>query len=257
MTRKHEFEIEIAAPAELVWKTISEAEGLTRWFAPDARVKPGAGGEVWLSWGPGMEGGEPIAIWDPPHHWQQVSGVKTVDYYVEARAGGGSVLRLVHSGFGADANFDDEYEATFGGWSIFLALLKYGLESHPSEPHKNVTLLRLLEGERERAWKELAGGFQLAANLQEGGAYGAVTPWGESIHGKVIRKPKPYGYLALSVEEWNNALLALFVESCGGGVPLTIMCVLFGEATRRAEALRGKLAGAAARLFPEAAGAPA
>jgi uncharacterized protein YndB with AHSA1/START domain len=59
--RCHETVIEIAAPAELVWKAISEADEIMRWFAPQAKVEAGpdgnlAGGTMWLSWGPGVEG---------------------------------------------------------------------------------------------------------------------------------------------------------------------------------------------------------
>lgn len=46
-----------------VWRALTEAEELTRWFPLQARVTPGEGGEIWMSWNghadrPGSCGGE-------------------------------------------------------------------------------------------------------------------------------------------------------------------------------------------------------
>ena len=66
--RKHEIEIEIAAPASEVWKALTTAEGIASWFAPGAAVEPGAGGTMTISWGEGMEFTNRIAIWEPERH---------------------------------------------------------------------------------------------------------------------------------------------------------------------------------------------
>ena len=65
MSRKYEAELELAAPAERVWRAIAEKEGIQSWFAPEARVTPEVGGEIWVSWAPGMEGGSKIEVWEP------------------------------------------------------------------------------------------------------------------------------------------------------------------------------------------------
>jgi hypothetical protein len=64
-TRNVESHIEINAPAEVVWKALADAEELTRWFPLQARVTPGLGGSVWISWGPPYEGEAKIEIWEP------------------------------------------------------------------------------------------------------------------------------------------------------------------------------------------------
>ena len=58
MSRSQEHEIEIRAPVEDVWDAIASPEGLTRWFVEEARVEPGPGGRVRVSWGEGMEPAE-------------------------------------------------------------------------------------------------------------------------------------------------------------------------------------------------------
>ena len=94
-----------------------------------------------------MHGGGVITVWDPPNHFAQYSersvayngegkpvetGVKqkiAIDYYIEAIGDGITRLRLVQSGFGPEAAWDDEYESTKTGWADFLKTLKGILEN--------------------------------------------------------------------------------------------------------------------------------
>ena len=45
-TRTQQHEIVIDAPIEAVWKAISDAEELTRWFVEEASVEPAVGGTI-------------------------------------------------------------------------------------------------------------------------------------------------------------------------------------------------------------------
>ena len=49
-------EIEIAAPVDEVWKALTDPQELTKWFPLEARITPGVGGSLFLSWGPAWEG---------------------------------------------------------------------------------------------------------------------------------------------------------------------------------------------------------
>src|SRR5436189_5816676 len=123
-TRTVRKEVRIKAPASAVWKALTDAEELVRWFPLDARVKPGVGGGIWVSWGPGMEGDGKISIWEPGRHLQQESKSMTgepltLDYYIETE-GGETVVRLVHSGFGEGAAWDDEYDSIDAGWGLYM-----------------------------------------------------------------------------------------------------------------------------------------
>jgi hypothetical protein len=51
-----------------------------------------------------------------------------VDYYIESIGDGVTRLRLVQSGFGPEAAWDDEIESTKSGWADFLKKLKEILE---------------------------------------------------------------------------------------------------------------------------------
>ena len=55
-TRTIEIEFPIDAPVDAVWKALTDPEELVKWFPLEAKVEPGAGGAVELSWGPGLQG---------------------------------------------------------------------------------------------------------------------------------------------------------------------------------------------------------
>ena len=147
MSKSHESIIDIKATPEEVFRAVTDPEQIVKWFAPYARVDPRVGGEYDISWDPEMQGGGVITVWDPPTHFAQYSersvayncegqpvetGVTqkiAIDYYIEAIGDGMTRLRLVQSGFGPEAAWDDEYEATKTGWADFLKTLKGILEN--------------------------------------------------------------------------------------------------------------------------------
>ena len=147
MSKSHETVIDIKATPEEVYRAVTDPAQIVKWFAPYARVDPRVGGKYDISWSPEMHGGGEITVWDPPRHFSQYSersvayscegkpvetGVAqkiAIDYYIEAIGDGMTRLRLVQSGFGPEAAWDDEYEATKTGWTDFLKKLKEILEN--------------------------------------------------------------------------------------------------------------------------------
>jgi uncharacterized protein YndB with AHSA1/START domain len=148
MSRSHETIIDIRATPEEVFRAITEPEQIKKWFAPIVRVDPRVGGEYFISWDPAMDGGGSIiSAWDPYSHFAGYSdrsvayncdgkpvdtGVvqrMAVDYHIEALGDGVTRLRLVQSGFGPEAAWEDEFEATKTGWADFLKKLKEVLEA--------------------------------------------------------------------------------------------------------------------------------
>ena len=187
-TRQHETTAGVNATPEKVWKAVSEAEGLMRWFSPAARVTPGVGGEFWTSWGEGMDWPARITVWEPERHLRAESdgSPQVVDYYIEA-AGGETVLRIAHSGFGEGAEWDGEYNSTKHGWAVFVRILKHAVEIHDGKPCIQTAISVPMTIGREEAWGRFAseegfaiskGRFQLAGS-RIGGVIDAIRPPGE------------------------------------------------------------------------------
>jgi uncharacterized protein YndB with AHSA1/START domain len=237
-TRQHEFTIDIAASPEEVWRAITDGEAIQKWFAPDVKVTPGPGGSIALSWGPGCEGTAPIHLWEEGKRAGWTEGAKRVEFEIEAIGGGSTRLRLVHSGFGSDAKFDDEYDSTHGGWLTFLAMLAYSVEKYAQVPALHVHVLTTIPTPAGEQWKKLIGPAGIAIDsLADGQPYHARLG-GLPISGTVIRHAKP-GYLFLTAPD---SLVALFVEKSGGSSMQTIQWILFGDARKREAEVRRALA---------------
>lgn len=173
-TRSVSHQVEIDAPIERVWRALTEAEELERWFPLEARVVAGEGGSIWMSWKNEYEGESKILAWEPPRSlkttWGDVDGegpAQVTTYTLETE-GGKTVVRVVTSGFPTDPSWDDWVEGTRMGWRWELGSLKRYLEDHPGEERSVIYLRRRTPASREEAWASLTGPDGLGPDLLGG-----------------------------------------------------------------------------------------
>jgi uncharacterized protein YndB with AHSA1/START domain len=237
-------EITIDADADAVWRAVSEGEEIKRWFTLDARVTPGVGGAVWMSFGEGMDWETPITLWEPKRHLRTEDPAPSklaVDYFIEAR-GGETVLRIVHSGFGADA-WDDEMDTLNAGWRAFAATLKNYLEHHAGEP-RTLAYFRhpVVKMERAEAFPKMlealdvplvAEGERFAGSLFEGVADVVKTP--VNLSGRLTNH--------------GGGFLMIEIEPGRGQCRPSAWVSLYGEAAAEAEALQERLREVITRRF--------
>ena len=235
-TRAITREIRIAAPVDAVWKALTDAEELTRWFPPLARVEPGAGGRLWRGWQSGEEIEERIERWMPDEHlrtvgltgaWRDI----TTDYHLTT-VEGATVLRVVSFGFGTDADWDALYDAFGGGWDFELLGLRHYLEHHRGS-RRSIALAR---GRRPlsaaESWRRLVGpggwmGEQGLCDVAPGTRYAATTASGQAING-VVTLWQPPQQLAATVEPLNNAYLRVDSRCIGESGTPWIWLSLYG-----------------------------
>jgi uncharacterized protein YndB with AHSA1/START domain len=217
-TRAITQEVLVAAPAAAVWRALSTAEGIENWFAPQAEVVPGVGGSIWLSWGPGAEGRAALAVWQPERRiawFENYDGVHfTIEFALEPR-GDATNVRLVHDGFGTDADTDAQFRLTQSGWRYFLFNLKHALELHPHARRIMVSVREKVNQSADSAFAALTGAAGLAAAgslpLQQGERFRVTTAAGDVLEGTVVLVYAPV-HLALHIENLNDALLLLEME---------------------------------------------
>ncbi len=268
-TRTVETQIVIDAPVEAVWKALTEAGEITRWFAPEAKSTPGVGGVIWLSWGAPWEGENKIEIWEPNRHLRTTwpfappppPGEEsspplplTVDYYLESR-GGKTVLRLVHSGFGFGAGWDDEYDGVRRGWRFELASLRHYLERHRGTPRVLGYARKRIGLSTEEAWQRLMSPAGLLARgslegLREGDPYSITTATGDEFRGRVHVYAPPRDFSG-TVENLNDALFRLGIEPFGEGAQgVWIWLAAYGRPAKEMEAFKARWDAQLEKLFP-------
>lgn len=229
-------EIEIAAPVDEVWRVLTEPSELAKWFPLEARVTPGVGGSLFLSWGPAWEGETQIVGWEPGKRLACQDKLALIEWTLEAR-GGKTIVRLVQSGFSTGAASEDEwFESTTYGWGFMLAGLRHALERHRGEarlvawPRVKTTL------SREEAYRKLVApgalfvqsfGGQTGGEFAEGTRYSLTTESGEKLSGEVEFVRAPRGF-CLRVAEWNDALLWATIEGAAGELEVQLWLSAFG-----------------------------
>jgi len=206
-TRAFRMSLDLDATPEEVWRALTEAEELMRWFAPGARVTPGEGGTMLWSWGYGEDWETRIDAWEPgrllrlvqedarPYDAQgrqlppgEVEPARIAMEFILETLQGKTRLRLVHSGFGHGGAWDAEVDGISEGWQAELRSLRHYLRRHRGRDRSAARGLISTALPRDLAWARLTGpgGFRLSpASPREGERYEVTTPGGTRYSGTV------------------------------------------------------------------------
>ena len=123
MPKEFECKRELVLPAdpERVWEAMSTPEGLSAWQFPS----------------PVPSISDIATAWDPPHHlgirMEQGEWFNALEYRIEGRGDGTSVLRYVHSGIFMD-DWDAQYDAVQQHTDFYLHMLGQYLEFFDGQP---------------------------------------------------------------------------------------------------------------------------
>ena len=249
--RTQTHEIAIAAPVEAVWKAITDAEELTRWFVEAAKVEPGVGGSFWISWGGAEEGESRIEVWEPnqklrvalkpfdmgPAKYDATSPI--VDEYTIERRDGKTVLRLVSSGIPNTPEWDGFYDGTNTGWAQFFRMMRHYLEHHAGKPRTVIKIVGKLPGSLEQAWTKLTGPAGLGFEPVAGKSFSTRTGGGDTFSGDVVFAKAPR-VLELTLRELDDALLAHSMASAGGSQYVYSVLSVYGKSAEEVDAIRAK-----------------
>jgi uncharacterized protein YndB with AHSA1/START domain len=231
MPRQQTHEIVIDAPIEAVWKAISEAEGLTRWFVDDATVTPGVGGTISISWDGGEMSSGTIEAWEPNRKLRKKlaplemgalksdPAVPMIDEYTIERRDGKTVLRLVCSGIPDAPEWDGFYNGTDTGWGSFLRTLRHYLEHHSGQPRSTVKVIGKLTGSLEDAWARLLPALE--------------------AKGSVVFQKAPSS-LEATIPEIGDAYLWHTGSGGGGNTFVYTQLSVYGKTPAEFEAIRAK-----------------
>lgn len=226
-TRSIEVRLEIDAPIEAVWKALTDTEEITRWFPLEAGENDD--GTVWVSWGGEFKFVSRVEAQDPPNY------IKTTEVTERPLPGGGTPiateifletdagktkLRLVHSGFSADAVWDEMYDGTKRGWAFELRGLKHYLERHRDTTRRVAWVRHPMEIPLPEAWERLMGPGGMTATgefeaPEEGDVFSVTTAAGDRWSGRVQIFAPPLD-CSVVVTELNDAMLRFRLDEYAG-----------------------------------------
>ena len=254
-------ETEVPGTPEEVWQAIATGPGLTAWFVP-TQLEEREKGSMVMDFGPGMESTAEIQDWNPPHRFtaenQEGMGPgappMATEWTIEAKGGGTCRVRVVHSWFATNDDWDRQYEAVEQGWPGYFRILKRYLSHFRGQPCRQLQLMAMAPGPKEKAWGDLTqplglAGATLGQSIQSSG--GAPRLVG------VIEHAGAKNELMLAVDQPAPGTAHLMAMPMGGQVYVYVCLYLYGAGASAVVAREEPVWQAwMERLFPAAVANP-
>ncbi|MEV4199559.1 SRPBCC family protein [Micromonospora globbae] len=172
----HHFElqkdIELAATPEEVWDAIATGPGIDSWFMGRSEVEPREGGRTRFTMA-GQTEEATVTSWEPGKRFAYRSDpgpdgtFMALEYLIEGRDQGSTVLRMVQSGVLGD-NWETEYEAMKVGWDMYLGTLAAYVAHFAGRSGAPVAAFRPGAGTPDQVWAAVAGAFGISGPVAEG-----------------------------------------------------------------------------------------
>lgn len=246
MTHPFKIELETTLPAspEQVWEAIATGPGVDSWFMGRNEVEAREGGVAAMDTA-GHREEAVIAAYEPGKRFAtrttegEDGRFMAIEYLIEGRGRGSTVLRVVHSGLLGD-DWQDEYDALRSGWPFHLHTLREYLAHFPGRTGVPVFAMAPSSGMPSR---------ELQAVVTGGLSLPALVAVGARAHAEPADLPPLDGEVVWADDERVGVRTAdgLYTFHYGSGIAL-MFHHLFGPDTDRAEAawqqwLTGLLAG--------------
>ena len=271
-TRSTEVVVDISATADEVWRALTDAEELVRWFPLQATVRPGVGGEMVWQWDGHWTWASAIERWEPEvaltlvnreqrpfdvegrplPEGQAAAATLSMEFTLET-GDGCTRLRLVHSGFGRGANWDDEYDGVSVGWQYELRSLKFYLERHRGRRRRSGLATISCGLTHSEVWQRLIGpsGFQFDHwPLVAGERYSARSARGDRFSGDV-HFHIPERDFSGTVAELGDGIFRLGTHRSGGRTGISVWVASYTADPGYLAELRSRSQQVLEALFPQ------
>jgi uncharacterized protein YndB with AHSA1/START domain len=230
--RSIELEVEVAGTLEEVWRAIATGPGISSWYVPHT-VEERAGGAATASFGPGegMQIAGRVAAWEPPHRvvfdgGEGVDGL-AFEWLVEARDGGTCIVRLINSGFGSGAEWDDQFDGMSEGWLLFLTNLRLHMQHFRGRTATAMLPSATWQGPRRAAWMQLVDELGLRGVPDVGDHVQIAADDSTMLAGSVAELGQHR--IALLVDEPVAGTAIITAEGGGDQVMVSIWAYLYGR----------------------------
>lgn len=235
--RSIQVETEVPGTPEQVWDAIATGPGVSSWFVP-MRVEFGKDGnptQMIMSFGPGMDCPATYTAWEPPHRFAAESTIMgpntpamATEWTVEARDGGKCLVRVVHSLFADNNDWDGQLEGTESGWPNFFRTLRLYMTHFRAQPCSLFQPMASAKGTEKEVWKALISPLGLEG-VKVGQRWkspaGMPTLAGVIEH---VNEGSGHHNVLVRTDEPTTGLVLLGVYSCGA-ILVQVSSYLYGD----------------------------
>lgn len=253
-----EVEVRIEAPAEAVWRALSDPEEIQRWFPLMARGEGRLGGIIEVSWGDDQwwamevveaEEGRHLRLKDAAAPPSEDAPVLVMDYHLTSDAGA-TVVRLVHAGFLPGDDWDAFLEGLDAGWGYFVRNLKTYVERHLGTPRTMAWSRPSVAGDRAAIWDAVLDVFDVDPAGIPGAAPGAPCTFGVGgrRYAGVLEVAAAGRTLGVRVPDLDESMFFVEVEADGENGRIGIWLSTYGMEPERFTELQKAVDAAAGEL---------
>lgn len=228
-------EVEVPGSVEEVWAAIATGPGVASWFVPCE-----GGGEVGATvtthFGPGMDSVATVTAWEPMHRFAAESGdlgpnapSLATEWTVEAKAGGTCIVRVVHSLFADNDDWDNQLNTIESGWPSFFRILELYLTHFRGQRGSMFRAMGMSMEPVDAVWSKVAGGLGLADAVPEDRR---VAPQEAPPLAGVLEETAGGGHphqVLMRLDAPAPGIAHLFTMPMGGMVVVCLSMYLYGE----------------------------
>jgi hypothetical protein len=226
-------ETEVPGTPEEVWDAIATGPGVSSWFVPTKFED----GKVISQFAPGMDGVADITAWDPPRSFSAISEnmgpgapPMATEWTVEAKAGGTCIVRVVHSLFASNDDWDGQLTGTESGWPSIFRVLRLYLTRFKGQPVASFQAMAMMPVKSAaEAWPRFTDTLSLPS---EAGAPWTAPAGAPPLTGRVEwTEPEKHTQL-VSLEGPVSGMLMLMACGAGDQTMLFLGFFLFGNGAK-------------------------
>jgi len=183
-------EVNVAAPADEVWRSLRDRERVAQWFGWDTETLDGEIDHIFFEHATADDAAKVLSL-----------SMFKERIEVEPR-GAGCVVRITRPAPTADHDWEDVFEDVTQGWIAFILQLRFAMELHRTDKRRTL----FLSGSPRTAGGPLAArAFDLPATGAAGAAYSITAPMGDALAGRVWHRGRHQ--LAVTVDGVGDGLL--------------------------------------------------
>jgi uncharacterized protein YndB with AHSA1/START domain len=169
-----ELEWLVPGTPEQVWQALATGPGISAWFMP-TQLEEKVGGKLTFSFGEQGSSSGTVTGWDPPQRfayeerdWAENAPPVATEVVVTARSGHECLVRMVHSLFASNDDWDDQLEGFEAGWPGFFEVLRIYMTHFAGAPSASTRASVMSSTSVAEAWAKLTSSLDLAgANVGE------------------------------------------------------------------------------------------